>query len=76
MGVLRSDMPVEVIFARHALRAPLHRTNILRWIGGCHNLSLVRLSFLVTFEVFPGVFAVLEVYLTGLARVRSMSSQT
>jgi hypothetical protein len=35
----------------------------------------MRLRLLVTLQVFFGVFAVAEVYLTGLACVRFMSPQ-
>jgi hypothetical protein len=75
LRVLRLDMPVQVVFARHSLRAPLNRTNKLRCVGGHPKFSLMCLRFLVTFQVFSGVFAVAKVYLTGLACVRFMSPQ-
>jgi hypothetical protein len=68
-------MPIEIVLARHALRAPFDGKNKLRCTDSHPKLSLMRFGLLVTFQVFSGVFAVSEVYLTGLACVGFMSPQ-
>lgn len=75
IGVLRLDVPIQIILARHTLCAPLDRAHELICIDLQTKLPLVRLGQFVAFEILPGILAISKVCVTRLAFVRFVFPQ-
>ena len=67
--MLRPNVPIQIILAWHALRAPFHRANILA-LRTSVQVSLVLPRLVMSFKIFGKVFAFTEWRLADFADVR------
>jgi hypothetical protein len=67
--MLRLNMPIQIVLARHALSTPFHRADKARLHYIPTKIDLMLLRLLVTQTVLFSVFAVLEVCIADIAMV-------
>ena len=68
-------MPVQIVLARHTLRAPFNGTHKLRRTKRYTKLPSMGLGLFVALQILLGILAISKVCVTRLAFVRFVCTQ-